>query len=116
MKTLLLDNMDWDLLLDINGNIAVASEPYALAQNVASALRLFQGELWYDTRKGIPYFDQVLGYLPPLSLLRSLFMQATMSVPGVVSARVVLAALDNRQLSGQVQFTDHRGEAGSVII
>ena len=116
MKALLLDTQDWDLLLDASGNMAVASEPYALAQDVASAVRLFAGELWYDTSKGVPYFQQVLGYLPPVSLLRSLFAEAALSVPGVVSAQVVLAPLDDRQLRGQIQFSDQAGVKGSVII
>ena len=116
MKTLLLDNTDWDLLLDASGNIALAAEPYALAQDVASAVRLFKGELWYDDSKGIPYFERVLGYLPPVSLLRSLFSEAALAVPGVASVQVVLAPLDDRQLSGQIQFTDTMGVSGRVII
>ena len=116
MNTLLLDSVDWDLVLDAKGNIAMASEPYALAQDVASAVRLFRGELWYDTTKGIPYFEQVLGHLPPVSLLRSLLADAALSVPGVLNAQVVLEPLDSRQLTGQIQFTDHTGVSGSVII
>ena len=65
MKTLLLDRTAWDLCLDSNGNIALASEPYSLAQDVASAVRLFLGECYYDTTKGIPYWTEVLGMLPP---------------------------------------------------
>ena len=116
MNTLLLDSVDWDLVLDAKGNIAMASEPYALAQDVASAVRLFKGELWYDTSKGIPYFEQVLGYLPPVSLLRRLLADAALSVPGVLNAQVVLEPLENRQLSGQIQFTDHTGVSSRVII
>ena len=56
MKTLLLDQTTWDLTLDANNNIALAAEPYAFAQDAASAIRLFQGELWYDTTRGVPYF------------------------------------------------------------
>ena len=36
-NTLLLDRTVWDLLLDGSGNIAIATEPYATAQDVASA-------------------------------------------------------------------------------
>jgi len=69
LNTLLLDQTAWDLVIDSNGNIAMASPPYSLAQDVASAIKLFQGELWYDTSKGIPYFNEILGHMPPLSLL-----------------------------------------------
>lgn len=114
MKTLLLDNQLWDLLVDANGNIALASEPYALAQDVASSIRLFAGELWYDSSKGIPYFEDVLGQLPPTSLLNSLFQQAALSVPTVVEAQVILLPLKDRGLTGQIQFKDNAGVTGSV--
>ena len=42
MKTLLLRPDTWDLTLDSAGNIAVAENPYALAQDAASAIKLFQ--------------------------------------------------------------------------
>lgn len=114
MKTLLLDQDNWDLVLDTSGNIALASEPYAVAQDVASSARLFAGELWYDTAKGIPYFSQVLGYLPPASLLNEYYKNAALSVPTVEAVTMYLEPLANRELSGQIQFTTNQGETGSV--
>jgi hypothetical protein len=49
--TLLLDRAIWDLSLDANGNIAIATGPYAIAQDVASAVR--RGELRHNTTKGV---------------------------------------------------------------
>lgn len=43
MKTLLLDQKSWDLTLDAAGNIAVAAEPYAIAQDVASVISWVAG-------------------------------------------------------------------------
>jgi hypothetical protein len=114
MSTLLLDTDTWDLVVDAAGNIAAATAPYAVAQDVASAVKLFVGELWYDANKGVPYFDQVLGQLPPPSLLRQLLANAATTVPTVVSANVVLNAMENRQVTGQIQFTTESGEVGSV--
>ena len=108
-NTLLLDTDAWDLVIDSAGNIAMAEPPYALAQDVASAIRLFLGELWYDTEKGIPYFENVLGQLPPPALVISYMEQAALSVPGVVSARVIISSFDSRSVSGQVQFIDENG-------
>lgn len=116
MKTLLLDQDTWDLVLDAEGNIALAAEPYAIAQDVASAVKLFQGELWYDTVKGIPYFSQVLGYLPPPSLLYTFIKNAALTVPTVETVKVVLNPLDDRTVAGQIQFTDTTGAKGSVNI
>ena len=114
MDTVLLDTVEWDLVLDDKGNRAFASAPYAVAQDVASAVRLFAGELWYDTAKGIPYFADVLGHLPPLSLLNSLFQRAALTVPTVDVVQVLLEPLKDRGLTGQIQFTDTSGVTGSV--
>lgn len=114
MKTLLLDRTAWDLVIDASGNIAVASEPYAIAQDVASAIRLFLGELYYDKSKGIPYWEQVLGHLPPMSMLAAYVEKAAKSVPGVVSARCIISSFDKRKVSGQVQVIDTTGASYGV--
>ena len=114
MNTLLLAQDTWDLVLDASGNIALAKAPYALAQDVASAIRLFQGELYFNTAPGIPYLTDVLGQLPPLALVRGYLERAALTVPGVVSATAVLFALTDRLLTGQVQFTDTSGAVNTV--
>jgi len=113
-KTLLLDRTAWDLCVDSAGNIACAEPPYALAQDVASAVRLFLGELFYDTTKGIPYFDDVFGHLPPQSLLTGYIERAALTVPGVVSARCIISSFVGRTVSGQIQFIDETGAANGV--
>lgn len=114
MKTLLLDIDTWDLVIDIAGNIAVASNPYSLAQDAASAIKLFQGELWYNTTLGIPYFSQILGRSPPVSLLQALLTAAAKRVPGVVSAESVISALAEREIHGQVKITDRAGKTATA--
>lgn len=109
MDTLLLDTVEWDLVLDVNGNIAVASDPYSLAQDAASAIRLFQGELWYDTRQGVPYFQEILGKTPPLNLIKTKLTDAAKTVPGVVDAVCFITGIEERRLTGQVQVTDQAG-------
>lgn len=108
-NTLLLDRTKWDLVLDSFGNIAMTEPSYALTQDVASAARLFLAELYYDTTKGIPYPDEILGHLPPLSLLSAYVENAALTVPGVVSARCIITTFDNRQIVGQIQFIDETG-------
>lgn len=108
-STLLLDTVAWDLLVDANGNIAVAQEPYALAQDAASAIRTFLGEVWYDTSQGVPYFQNTLGKTPPLSLLKSQLVAAALTVPGVVKAQCFIQSIVKRDVRGQVQVTDAAG-------
>ncbi|MGO4560967.1 hypothetical protein [Rhizobiales bacterium 3FA27D7] len=109
MKTLMLEPSAWDLKIDASGNIALAAEPYALAQDAASAIRLFQGELYFDTRPGIPYFDQILGQAPPISLMKAWFVRSAMTVPGVVSAVAYISEWTDRTVRGQVQVKDSNG-------
>ena len=114
MKSLLLDRTAWDLVLDANGNIATCTEPYARAQDVACECRLFKGEQWYDTGRGIPYDTEILGQWPPLSLVRERLKMAAESVAGVVSAQVIITGATGRALAGQVQFIDTEGQSNGV--
>lgn len=110
--TLLLDRDTWDIVLDASGNIALASEPYSQVQDAASACKLFEGEAWYDTTIGVPYFTQVFRGAQPVQVLKARMVLAAQSVPGVVSATVVLTALSGRTLGGQIQI---RTDAGAVV-
>lgn len=104
-STLLLDQIAWDLVLDANGNIAVATEPYALAQDAASVIRTYLGEVYFDITLGIPYLQQVFGRTPSLTLLKAQLQSAAETVPGVESAKVFLVSTEGRVVSGQVQVT-----------
>lgn len=102
-STILLDVSTWDLVLDANGNIAVASEPYSLAQDAASAIKTFLGECYWDTTVGVPYLTQILGQAPSISFLKQQFVAAALTVPDVASAQCFITGLNGRTLSGQVQ-------------
>jgi hypothetical protein len=103
MQTLPLNTTSWDLELDHLGNLALADPDYSIAQDVASAIRTFLGECWYDVTLGLPYFQNLLGKLPPASYITNLLEQAAFSVPGVLSVTTVSLGLNkNRQLTGSV--------------
>ena len=106
--TLYLDAATWDLALDATGSIAMADVPYAMAQDAASAIRTFIGECWYDTTVGVTYWADILGHSPPIELMRQKFIDAAMTVPGVVAAQVFLTSI-GRAVTGQVQVTDTAG-------
>ena len=114
MDTLLLAQDTWDLVLDANGNIAMATHPYSIAQDVASACRLFAGELWYDTTQGIPYFQNILGKRPPLTYIKAQIEASALTVPEVVSARCLFATFSGRNLTGQIQIIDITGASHNV--
>lgn len=115
MDTLLLDRTTWDLVIDAAGNIAMASNPYSLAQDAASAIRLFQAELWYDVAKGVPYWGSILGQSPPpISLMKAKFETAALTVPGVVQAKCYITSFTVRKIGGQVQVTDTFGKISTA--
>ena len=113
MKTILLDRTTWDLVLDAGGNIAAASDPYSQAQDAASAIKTFQGEVYYDTTLGVPYWSSILGKRPPFSFLKAKFAAAAMTVPGVSAAVCFINAFTDRVISGQVQI---RTSSGSTSV
>lgn len=105
-STLLLSRSAWDLVLDASGNIAVASEPYSLAQDAASAIKTFLGENYWDTSLGVPYLTRIFGKNPSLSSLKDLLATAAKSASDDISnATVFISAISNRTVSGQVQVT-----------
>jgi hypothetical protein len=109
MDTLYVDPLSWDLALDSSANIALAGGPYSLAQDAASAIKTFQSELWYDTTQGVPFFGDILGQSPPLELIRTKFVAAALTVPGVATAKVFFTGTADRRVVGQVQVTNSSG-------
>jgi hypothetical protein len=114
MDTMLLDTASWDMVLDADGNWAIASNPYSEAQDVASAIKLFLGEAYFDVSQGIPYFGQIFGVRPNLQFVKSQIEAAALTVPGVVKALCLFASFDGRNLTGQVQLIDAAGVQNNV--
>jgi hypothetical protein len=114
-STLLLDVDTWDIVFDASGNLAVAAPPYAVAQDVASAIRTFKGEVYYDTSLGVDY-GQILGKQPPLSRVLADMQNAALSVPSVANAVATIQNFNNdtRAVVGQVMFTDTAGNVQIV--
>lgn len=113
-NTMLLDRTEWDLVLDVSGNIAMASDPYSVAQDAASAMKLIQGEQWYDTTGGIPYFARIFGKTPNVPYIKSQLIGQALTVPDAASAQCFLTSIANRNVSGQVQVTDPKGQTAAA--
>jgi hypothetical protein len=113
-NTLLLDQDAWDLVLDINGNIALAGAPYSIAQDVASAARTFLGECWYDNDLGVPYWQQILGELPPLQFVSQQYVNQALTIPNVVTGQVQFTDFQDRVLRGQILVVDTDGTTNTV--
>lgn len=116
IKTIFLNPNTWDFDIDERGNIAVADAPYSIAQDVASAIRLFKGEHIYNSVIGVPYLQQLLGLSPPLSMIKAEIVKAALSVNGVVSATCYLDSTDNRNVKGRVIVTDINNQTTTVTL
>jgi hypothetical protein len=114
MSSLLLTLDNWDLCSDAFGNISLASDPYATAQDIACALRTFSGELWYDVGQGIPYSTKVLGQQFSMQLLKTLWISTALTVPTVASATAIITNFVNRKVTGQVQAKLTTGAAVTI--
>ena len=117
ITTLKLDTDTWDLTSH-NGNIATVddSDGEQQAQDAASACRLFLSELWFDTTQGVPYWQQMLGQLPPISLIESNFVTAAETVTNVESASVEVISLMNQPVSRTLRFQENRVVTGTVSV
>lgn len=104
--TLYLTPDNWDITLDSSGRLQTSAAAYAIAQNVANAVRLFTGEAFFAMDEGIPHFEIELGYTrPALSVLRARIREAALNVEGVLDAAVNLDGVRDRKLTGEIQLT-----------
>lgn len=100
--TLLLDIGAWDLTLDANNNIALATAPYSVAQDMSSQVRQWKGEFCYNQGDGVP-LATILGESPSLALVKSDFATAAGLVPGTSNAVCFISSVKQRNVTGQVQ-------------
>lgn len=115
MDTLRLNTATWDLTVDAYGNIATVGGGYAIAQDVASEVRLFLGELWYDMARGVPYFEVILGKMPSPQFMKTKFIEAGSLTPEVAEITCYLSGVGkNRLLEGQLQIIDVNGQLSVV--
>lgn len=114
--TLYLRPDSWDITLDSSGRIARSTQAYAIAQNVANAVRLFTGEAFFAMDEGIPHFDIELGKTrPALSVLRARMREAALNVEGVLDAQITLDDVQDRKLTGEILLTVADGDKSSKI-
>ena len=111
IKSLLLNNESWDIGVDGSGNIAGATGKYRVAQDVASSIRLFTNDAYFNTAQGMPYWLCTLALPLQEALTRAHMRENALRVPNVTGVRsVTFESLDNRVLRGDVLVTDNINE------
>ena len=105
MKTYILDQTTWDMILDANGNWGVATNPYSVAQDAATAMRTFLGEKIFATDEGVPYLEELLGKSAPLQLVQSLMDKEALRAPDSETASTEILESVDGKVSGQTKIT-----------
>ncbi|EKN5965012.1 hypothetical protein DVQ09_21130 [Yersinia enterocolitica] len=109
-RTLMLDPDTWDLMLDGDGNLAIADGGYAVAQDVASACLVFSGECYYDNTLGIPWKEEVLGSRPSPGFIAQKMQNEALKLPVVEQAIAnVFFDKNTRATRGTIRVTDVNG-------
>lgn len=105
MKTLALGT-DWDVYTDDLGNIATIEGDNRLAQDVASSVRVFFGELPFNVTRGVEYNkpDQ------NRETLNHQMNDNAKLVEGVSESIVIFEELKDRTLKPVVYVTNTDGE------
>lgn len=67
-----------------NNDLQIVGGRAAIRQDVAQTLKFLYGEWFLDTTKGIPYFQSILVKGPDLNAIQAIFINAILSVNGVL--------------------------------
>lgn len=126
--TLALDVATWDLALDVAGNLATfgdapatARDPQTgagmrLAQDVATRLRAWRGEVWMDAEQGVDY-SRYLGLAPSAVQLAADFQTEALQVPECATAVAALTlSRGTRTVTGDITLSDLAGAAAQVTL
>ena len=106
MITWALESYSWDVYTDEVGNIALKSGNSRLAQDVASSVRVFTGELPFDIERGVDYNKPDTNR----QLLNDQMNQQARLIDGVQDSIVVFEELKDRKLKPVVYVTNEENE------
>lgn len=117
---------DWDIDLDDQGSLRtfgdgtpddVQTGPgMRLAQDVATRLRAWRGEVWFDVDQGIDY-PRYLGQSPSFVQLAADFQSEALLVPECNTALADLNLVRRtREVGGTITLSDINGNAAQVAL
>lgn len=115
MITLALDD-SWEITLTLTGGLKMLEGNACTAQSVANAQRCFTNEAYYNMPRGIPYFEEIEGYMPPERLVSAHLERMARTVPGVVRAFATVAGFEKRVVTGRTVIETENGGTVNVAI
>lgn len=118
MKTisLKLDPETWDLVLDELGNIATVENPYACAQDVATACLAIRGECIYEKDTGVNY-KELLNVKASTGAMAAALQVEALRMSYIARAEPTLINnRDTRRTTGVIAIMDTNGLDSSVTL
>lgn len=76
---------NYDLYLTPNGQLSLIDGISALALKVRQRLALFLGEWFLDTTRGVPYFQNILGYNKNTTIVTNIISTEIRKEPEVIN-------------------------------
>ena len=107
-----------DIHLDDAGNLAVSDGVQSVRERVASRLRFFRGEYPIDNRRGVPYFEDILGQQVGPGLATSILNAEVLSVEGVQDIAEADGSFEqgSRTLRYSARVVDENGDEAAVAV
>lgn len=103
--TLAIDKFG-DLIIDGGGNLTLFSGVEQVAQDCWLGVQTHVKDIWYNQQYGIPYFDSILGFAPPDSLISHEINKTLKPFDNVKTVRVSNIKLDtDRRLHADIDIT-----------
>jgi hypothetical protein len=94
-SALKIDAETGDLVIE-DGDFVWVSGLDAIEQDIRTALLMFQGEWFLDLTAGIPYHQSILGQKTPLPVVREIFRQQLLAIPGVLEVLTIEASFNSQ--------------------
>lgn len=113
--SLYLNPDNWDIELDGKGNLRTTDNPYACAQDVATACSTLRGECIYNATAGIPYFENIMGVQPGAGAVQTYLENEAMRLPYIAQASAtVISNSGTRASTGVIVVVDTNGTEYTV--
>ena len=119
MTTLALDNSTWDLTVGLDGDfLAHTDEVRQSAQDVATSVRVWNGEYIYDRSRGMPYLESIMGKPFYPALFAHYATIEAVRIPTVASIAVNFESFsaEDRKLVLDIVIATKTGETANVTI
>lgn len=84
--------------------LVLVTDDEAIAQQLRTRLKFFLGEHFLNVSLGLPFYREILKKNPNLNLVRSIFREAILTTPGVVSVEELFLEINGATRTLEISF------------